>query len=126
MWTPHLTLTVDDGIVVVGVGLRRNEIEMRANRAPAALRERLGHEGTIGLYEVFETEAVAWSERVLNLAAERFERRLAEEIARLRVAVVQEIHAGRVEIFKWSFLFWIGQLAATAALLGFMFRVTGR
>ncbi len=126
MWTPRLTLTVDDGIVVVGVGLRRNEIEMRANRAPAALRERLGHEGTIGLYEVFETEEVAWSERVLNLAAERFERRLAEEIARLRVAVVQEIHAGRVEIFKWSFLFWIGQLAATAALLGFMFRVTGR
>src|SRR5205814_1516473 len=75
---PCLTLPVDDGIVVSRSG--RNEIEMRANRAPAALRERLGHEGTIGLYEVFETEEVAWGERVLNLAAERFERRLAEEI----------------------------------------------
>jgi len=90
------------------------------------LRERLGHEATIALCEVFEAEEKAWSEHVLNLAVERFERRLAEEIATLRVAIVQEIHAGRVEIFKWSFLFWVGQLAATAALLGFMFRVTGR
>jgi hypothetical protein len=75
---------------------------------------------------VFEAEEAAWSERVLNLAVERFERRLAEEIAMLRVALVREIHEGRVETFKWSFLFWIGQVAATAALLAFMFRVTGR
>ena len=76
--------------------------------------------------DVFDLEAEGWSERVLNLAVERFERRLAEEVATLRVALVQEIHAGRIEVFKWSFLFWIGQVAATAALLGFMFRVTGR
>src|SRR5437867_2913548 len=104
----------------------RNEMQVRTNRTPAVLRERLGHEATIALCEVFEAEEKAWSEHVLNLAVERFERRLAEEIATLRVAIVQEIHAGRVEIFKWSFLFWVGQLAATAALLGFMFRVTGR
>ena len=61
-----------------------------------------------------------WSERVLSVAAERFERRLAEEIAGLRVAVIEEIHVGRVETFKWAFLFWIGQVAAFAALLAFM------
>ncbi len=79
-----------------------------------------------GLLEMFDAEEAAWSERVLSLGVERFERRLAEEIATLRVALVQAIHQGRVEMFKWSFVFWIGQVPATAALLAFMFRMTGR
>lgn len=37
---------------------------------------------------------------------ERFERRLAEETGRLRF-----------DLIKWSFLFWIGQLAALTAIL---------
>lgn len=63
---------------------------------------------------------------MLSIAVERFERRLVEEFAELRVTVVREIHDGRVETFKWTFLFWIGQVAAIAGLLAFMFRVTGR
>ena len=69
---------------------------------------------------------MAWSDRVLSLAVERFERRLAEELADLRVTLVREIQDGRVETFKWAFLFWIGQVAAIAGLLAFMFRITGR
>jgi hypothetical protein len=75
----------------------------------------------------------AWAEHVLSIAAERFERRLSEEIASLRVQLTQEMHAGfaairkeladqRVEMLKWSFAFWIGQLGAMAALLSFMLR----
>jgi len=45
--------------------------------------------------------------------AERFERRPAEEIARLRVDLLQEMHA---------LLFWIGQFAAFTAVLSFMLR----
>jgi hypothetical protein len=60
----------------------------------------------------------------LSVAAERYERRLAEEISGLRVAVVREIHEGRVEIIKWSFLFWLGQVAALFALFSFMLRPT--
>jgi hypothetical protein len=40
------------------------------------------------------------------------------------VTLVREIHDGRVETFKWAFLFWIGQLAAFWGLLAFMLRVT--
>jgi len=92
--------------------------------------------------------------------AERFERRLTEEISGLRAemhqqigalreemhreigalreemhreinalrlevhdglaAVRQEMAAMRSDILKWSFLFWIGQVATIAALLSFM------
>jgi hypothetical protein len=99
---------------------------MRTNSVSPALRDRLGHEATLGLLEFVESEQVAWSDRVLSLAVERFERRLAEELAELRVALVREIHDGRVETIKWVFLFWVGQMTAFAGLLAFMFRVNGR
>jgi hypothetical protein len=110
-----------------------------------------------------------WSEQVLSLAVERFERRLVEETSKLRVEMAQgfsglrqemsslegrlrqemgglrqemgglegrlrqemgglegrlhkEIGGQRVESLRWSFVFWIGQVAAMAALLGFMLR----
>ena len=70
---------------------------------------------------------------MIAIVAERFESGLAEEIARLRVDLTQEMHAGfaalrkemsdqRVELLKWSLLFWIGQFAAFTALLSFMLR----
>ena len=99
---------------------------MRANQAASVLRDRLGDETTFALLQLLEAEHAAWSERVLSLAVERFERRLAEEIAGLRVAVVREIHDGRVDTLKWAFVFWIGQVAAFAAVLAFMLRLTGR
>jgi len=46
-----------------------------------------------------------------SLLIERFERRLAET---------------RADLLKWSFLFWIGQIAAIAAMLGFALRSIGR
>jgi hypothetical protein len=71
----------------------------------------------------------AWSEHLLSIAAERFERRLAEEVSGLHVemhagftAIRQELSDQRVELLKWSFAFWIGQLAAMTALLAFMLR----
>ena len=99
---------------------------MGSKRVSAALQERLGHDASLGLLELVESERTEWSERVLSMAVERFERRLAEEIATLRVAVVRELHEGRVEMLKWGFLFWVGQVAVFAGLLAFMLRVTGR
>ena len=74
---------------------------------------------------------------MLITATDRFERRLTVEIGLLRQefsaalhdglgAIRAEIATGRVEILRWSFLFWIGQLAAIAGLLAFMFRFAGR
>jgi len=99
---------------------------MRTNQVAAALRDRLGHEATLGLVDFVETADEAAEERMLNMALERFERRLAEEMGEFRVALVREIHEGRTETIKWAFVFWIGQLAAFAGLLALMFRVTGR
>ena len=94
-----------------------------------------------------EQEPFVPSDELLSAQAERFERRLTEEISGLRAemhesiaAVRLELHDGlaavhrefgairhemtdmKAEILKWSFLFWIGQVATTAALLSFMLR----
>jgi regulation of enolase protein 1 (concanavalin A-like superfamily) len=100
---------------------------------PAALRARLGDDATFGLIEVFDSERKDWSEHVLSVAADRFERRLTEEVTALRVEVRNALHDGlrsvrqelattRVEALKWSFVFWVGQVAAIAGLLAFMLR----
>jgi hypothetical protein len=139
---------------------------MASNRLRAELRERLGEEASLGLLDLLESERAEWSERVLSVAADRFERRLAEEIAGVRVElsavrtdIVRELHEGlrsirhelatsrvvlhqelaasrvemhqvlaasRVETLRWSFLFWVGQVAAMAGLLAFMFRLAAR
>jgi hypothetical protein len=137
----------------------RKAAMMAGSRVPAALRDRLGDEATFGLIELLDTERTDWSERVLSVAADRFERRLVEEVSGLRVefrtalheevsslrqqmydgmislrgemhdgavAVRQEMATTRVEMLKWSFLFWIGQVAAMAGLLAVMFKITGR
>jgi hypothetical protein len=100
---------------------------------PIALRERLGHDATLDLIDLLETSNREWRDRVLSVVTERFERRLTEDISALRL----EFHDGlaglrgemattRVELLKWSFLFWVGQVAAIAGLLAFMLRSAGR
>lgn len=106
---------------------------MAGSRVPAALRNRLSDDGTFGLIELLDAERKDWSDHVLTVAADRFERRLTEEISGLRVefrealnngltGVRQELATIRVEMLKWSFLFWVGQVAAMAGLLAFMLR----
>jgi hypothetical protein len=99
---------------------------VRSNHGTSALRAQLGPAATFELAELLEEREHTWSERVLNVAAERFERRLTEEVCGLRVALVREIHESKTDILRWTFLFWIGQVAAFGGLLAFMFRVTGR
>jgi hypothetical protein len=106
---------------------------MPGSRVPAAFRNRLGDDATFGLIELLDTERKDWSEQVLNVAADRFERRLTEGTSSLRVELREVLHDGllsvrqelattRVEMLKWSFLFWAGQVAAMAGLLAFMLR----
>lgn len=113
---------------------------MSSVHVPRALAERPGAEGTPALFAVLESAHAEWTEDMLTLAAERFERSLTVEISGLRVDVARELSnlgqdlgrhvsdvrhdlgAARVELFKWSFLFWIGQVAAIAGLLALMLR----
>ena len=85
------------------------------------------------------------------LAADRFDRRLGEEIGSLRLDMAKEFATVRVEtarefaavrvemaamhtdlrtelaatrfsILKWSFLFWIGQFAAMSGMMALLLR----
>jgi len=94
---------------------------MNGRPLPSALAHKLGYEATSDLVAFVDHER----DEMLSLAAERFERRLTQEISGLRVDVVREVHAIRVDLFKWSFLFWIGQVAAMIGVLAFMLRSHG-
>ena len=72
---------------------------------------------------------------------DRFDRRLTTELSQLRVELTQEIQDLRVELkgdinkldgsvkdvllhqTRWMFGMWVGQLAATAAIVAAMFRI---
>jgi hypothetical protein len=62
---------------------------------------------------------------VIEVAEERFERRLAEELGKLRAEIAEEIsklraemHDLRASLIQWMFVFWIGQIGV---LVGFLF-----
>lgn len=106
---------------------------MAAIRVPKAVRDRVGDEATFGLLEMLESANASWSEHVLTVATERFERRLTHEISGLReefhrslAEVRQEIAATRFELLKWTFLFCVGQVAVVAGLLSYMLPSAGR
>ena len=169
---------------------------MDGSAVSAALRERLGPEATGDLLDVLEAARREWKGEVIEVSAERFERRLVEEVSKLRLEIVQgdaalrqemtslgaslrqettslgaslrqemaslgvglrqemaslemglrqemaslemglrqemaslgmglrqEMSAGRFDLLKWSFLFWMGQVVAVAGILGVMLRV---
>jgi hypothetical protein len=58
---------------------------MESNAAPTALREQLGSEATHDLVRMFDTARAEWTAEVVSLSLERFERRLIEELAGLRI-----------------------------------------
>ena len=107
---------------------------MPSVRIPASVRAKLGDDATFGLIELLDAEKKDVGEHVLTTATDRFERRLTQEVSLLRhdfhtslqeglAAIRQELATTRVETIRWSFVFWIGQVAAIAALLAFMLRV---
>jgi hypothetical protein len=147
---------------------------MDIETVPVPLREQLGPAATGGLLHLLELCHREWRADVIAACTERFERRLVEEVAGLRVQIAQteavlrrdmaemgadirtemaqmgaairqematmgggirqdmaqmggsirqEIATGRVEMLKWCFLFWIGQLVTIASILGIMLRL---
>jgi hypothetical protein len=71
---------------------------MQARVVPAALRERLGGEGTAGLYEVLEYAQNEWSTDVIATTVARFEGRLVEESADVKVALAETEGRLRLEM----------------------------
>ena len=111
------------------------------------LREKLGPEASEDLGVALEDA----KKDMLTATHDRFDARLATAAAELRADLTrtqadlrQEIAAGdaalrvafteglskirtemadmRVDVLRWSFVFWIGQVVATASLIAFMLR----
>jgi len=85
----------------------------------AALRQEMAQGDGALRQEIVETRAALRQEIAQGDTALRLE--LRQGLA----AVREEIATTRVELLKWSFLFWVGQVAAMAALLSFMLRNAG-
>jgi hypothetical protein len=97
---------------------------------PLALRGRLESDATAGLLGLLNQSHKEEREAVISACTERFERRLVEEVSGVRVQLAQaestireDIAAGRVDLFKWCFLFWVGQVLAIVGVMGVMLRM---
>ena len=125
---------------------------MNIEDVPVPLRLRLGPDATGGLVELLDLAHREGRADVIAACTERFERRLVDEVAGVRVQIAQvesslrvelaqmgagirqemaqmgagirqEMASGRVELFKWCFLFWVGQVLAMAGMMGVMVRL---
>ena len=61
------------------------------------LKQRLGNDGLIELDTALETSGQQWKEQVVEIVAERFERRLAQEMSMVRT----EIADTRLSVIRW-------------------------
>jgi hypothetical protein len=48
--------------------------------------------------------------------------RLGADIRQEMTSIRQDLASGRVELLKWCFLFWVGQVVAVAGIMGMMLR----
>lgn len=92
------------------------------------LRHRLGDEGVFELAEYVEHQGDAWRKDVMATCVDRIDVRverfaLREDVVKGFSEIRDEMAALRVELVRWSFAFWIGQVAATAALMALLVRV---
>ena len=79
---------------------------------PLSVRVRLGQSASDGLQTMFADAH--------RLAAHSFEQRLEQNTALLGERIDRRLAEQTSVLLKWSFVFWIGQVAAIAGLLGLM------
>ena len=77
---------------------------------PPPVRTKLGDAGCDGLVSMFA--------EAHRCATESFERNLDQNAALLTERVDRRLADLRADLLKWSFLFWLGQVATIAAVLG--------
>ena len=85
---------------------------------PKALREKLGEEGANDLVDLLNSNAQNSGNSITTFVEEKFERRLSEEMAKLR----GEMHKNQVATIRWMFVFWVGQIGAILGILFAFFR----
>ena len=74
---------------------------------PKILNDRLTDEGARALADILDKVESSSQKTTLEIAEERFERKIAETESRL---------------IKWMFIFWVGQLGSITAILFVFFK----
>ena len=87
-----------------------------------ALRDCLGENGVRDLNDYLEERRQAWRADVVNAISERLDYRMndcakRDDMTSGFARVENKMSETKVEMLRWSFLFWIGQVATIAALL---------
>jgi hypothetical protein len=91
------------------------------------LRDRLGENGVRDLDGYLDDHREAWRDDVVNAITERLDYRFKEcakrgETIEAFSKVAQQIADTKIEILRWSFAFWIGEVATIALLLSYMLK----
>ena len=81
---------------------------------PKAIREKLGDEGAEALTELFNKIEDRSKEDIIELAEQRFEKRLAQ--------LDIKIERVRADLIKWMFIFWVGQVGVLIGVLFAFFK----
>lgn len=79
------------------------------------LKPKLGEAETRSLLEFIETSVQQGAAAKADL--ERTESTLREEMHQLGASLREEIHKVRAELIKWSFAFWIGNVAVLSGIM---------
>ncbi|HEX6162800.1 MAG TPA: hypothetical protein VFZ31_05520 [Vicinamibacterales bacterium] len=99
-----------------------------------ALRDRLGENAVRDLDDYMEEHRKAGRVDVMHAISEQLDSRFNtldyrfKECAKREDMIVgfarveKQIDANKVEILRWSFVFWIGQVATIAVLLSYMLK----
>ena len=84
-----------------------------------ALRERLGDDGARELSDFVEQHGDVWRTNVVDTCTERIETIYAKRSDVLEgfERIIGKLSDIRVELLRWSFAFWLGQILVFAALL---------
>lgn len=104
---------------------------MKKPMVAVALRERLGDEAAHAFHDYIESSGEHWRNDVINACTERMDLRierfaLREDLIQGLAAIRQEMSALRVELLRWTFAFWLGQMATTAGLMALWIKLLER
>ena len=98
------------------VGIVTDRFERRLTETTSQLRVDMAQEFAAVRVEMAHGFSAVRQEMAAGLAAVR------QEMAQGLAAVRHEMADGRVELLKWMFLFWVGQLFAVASVMAILLR----
>lgn len=106
-----------DRRLVEEVSTLRVQVARDMAQLGSSLRQEMAELGSALRKEMAQLES--------RLRQEMGELRLSvrQDVMELRASLREDIAAVRVDLLKWCFLFWIGQVVAISGIVGVMFRV---